>query len=110
MPNQGEASSGDWLRTPTNQYPLINNSFQCSKVPGEKMFFKDKKTDKQSSIRSFGGAYNQNEKKLNKRRLMLNQSYQMSCQQTGEIGIHNILESAVRIKRLHSIVMFLRRH
>lgn len=35
---------------------------------------------------------------------MLDQSYQMSCQQAGEIGIHNILEPAVRIQRQQSIV------
>lgn len=26
--DQGEVRSGDWLRTPTNQYPLISNSVQ----------------------------------------------------------------------------------
>lgn len=41
---------------------------------------------------------------------MLDQSYQMSCQQAGEIGIHNILGTAVRIQRQQSIVMCLKRH
>lgn len=26
--DQGEVRSGDWLKTPTDQYPLINNSVQ----------------------------------------------------------------------------------
>lgn len=57
---------------------------------------------------AFGGAYNQNKDKMNKQRLMLEQSYQMSCWQLGEIHIHRVLEPAVRILRKLSTVTSLR--
>lgn len=57
---------------------------------------------------SFGGAYNQNKEKMKKQRLMLEQSYQMSCWQLGETHIHRVLEPAVTILRKLSTVTSLR--